>query len=308
VGSHVLSNLTSTEFNIKFSQYNNHDGESKNYNVLITAELTTNHFGDRDRLRKMVELSKLSGADLIKVQKRDVDTFYTKKQLDAPYNSPFGTTFWEYRKQLELDHLDFKYLDEVCKEIGIPWFASVLDWTSYLFIKEFNPILIKIPSTISEDREFINKVANDYKNDIVISTGMTSLEYEEFIISQFKESNLIYLMHTNSGYPTPLNDLNINVLKHYSNLNNQHSNVVPAFSSHDNGWFGSTLAVVAGSKMVEKHVKLGNTKWAHFDAVALDLSTNEFSDYVLKIRETEIALGFSAKKINSSENHKYYKI
>jgi N-acetylneuraminate synthase len=180
-----------------------------------------------------------------------------------------------------------------------------LDWPSYQFIKEFNPLLIKIPSTISEDRDFIKRVSKDYKNDIVISTGMTTLEYENFIISQFKDSNLIYLMHTNSGYPTPLNDLNINVLKHYASLNNRHSNLVPAFSSHDNGWFGSSLAVVAGAKMVEKHVKLGNTNWAHFDAVALDLLTNEFHNYVSKIRDTEVALGHSAKKINSSENHKY---
>jgi N-acetylneuraminate synthase len=305
VGSHVLSNLTSTEFNIKFSKYNDSNGESNKFNVLITAELTTNHFGDRDRLKKMIELSKLNGADLIKVQKRDVDTFYSKKQLDAPYNSPFGKTFGDYRKQLELSKKDFEYLDEICREIGIPWFASILDWPSYLFIKDFNPLLIKIPSTISEDREFISRVAKDYKNDIVISTGMTTIEYENFIISQFENSNLIYLMHTNSGYPTPLNDLNINVLKHYSSLNNLHSNLVPAFSSHDNGWFGSSLAVVAGAKMIEKHVKLGNSNWAHFDAVALDLLTNEFLDYVLKIRETELALGQSAKKINSSENHKY---
>lgn len=59
--------------------------------------------------------------------------------------------------------------------------------------------------------------------------------------------------------------------------------------------------------MVEKHVKLGNTEWAHFDAVALDLTTPEFSDYVSKMRETEQIVGLEKKKVNESEHHKYYK-
>lgn len=40
--------------------------------------------------------------------------------------------------------------------------------------------------------------------------------------------------------------------------------------------------------MVEKHVKLGNTEWAHFDSVAMDLTTREFVDYVKAIRDAEI--------------------
>ena len=57
--------------------------------------------------------------------------------------------------------------------------------------------------------------------------------------------------------------------------------------------------------MVEKHIKLGTSDWAHFDAVALDVNTNEFSNYVKKIREAEIVLGNELKQINKFENHKY---
>lgn len=59
--------------------------------------------------------------------------------------------------------------------------------------------------------------------------------------------------------------------------------------------------------MVEKHVKLGNTDWAHFDAVAVDLTTTDFRDYVTKIREAEEMIGTGAKKVNKSEHHKYLK-
>jgi len=32
--------------------------------------------------------------------------------------------------------------------------------------------------------------------------------------------------------------------------------------------------------MVEKHVKIGNADWADFDAVALDMATPDFKNYV----------------------------
>ena len=57
--------------------------------------------------------------------------------------------------------------------------------------------------------------------------------------------------------------------------------------------------------MIEKHIKLGTTDWAHFDAVALDIRTNEFANYVSKIREAELILGNQSKQINKYENHKY---
>jgi N-acetylneuraminate synthase len=57
--------------------------------------------------------------------------------------------------------------------------------------------------------------------------------------------------------------------------------------------------------MVEKHVKLGNTEWAHFDSVALDLQNGDFKKFVSDVRTAKLALGDGIKKINRNENHKY---
>jgi hypothetical protein len=70
--------------------------------VLIVAELTNNHLGDPERLVEMIERAKESGADLIKVQKRNVDSFYTREQLASFYWSPFGETLGDYRRGVEL--------------------------------------------------------------------------------------------------------------------------------------------------------------------------------------------------------------
>lgn len=275
--------------------------------VSVVAELTTNHFGDRQRLERMVRLACSAGADYIKVQKRDVDTFYSEEQLKAPYRSPFGKTFEDYRRQLELDGDDLAFLDDLCRGLGVNWFASVLDEKSYRFVMEFSPKIIKLPSTISEHVDYIESVASSAKHEVVLSTGMTDKAYEEWILQIFQNIPKLYMMQANSAYPTPACDCNIAVVRHYHNLSRGDPRIVPAYSSHDEGWFGSTLAVAAGARMVEKHVKLGATDWAHFDAVALDLGTLQFKEYVDKIREAELILGSEMKNISPSEHHKYWR-
>ena len=67
----------------------------------------------------------------------------------------------------------------------------------------------------------------------------------------------------------------------------------------------SCMAISAGAKMIEKHVKLRSNDWSHFDSVALELHTDEFKDFVSQIRLAEKIYGSSRKKINSNEHHKY---
>lgn len=304
VGSNDFSYLSPNELNTLLVGTELGSLSIKN-RVEIVAEFTTNHFGDRDRLKKMVYKAKAAGADYVKVQKRDVESFYTQNQLDAAYKSPFGDTFREYRLAIELGVEDFLYLDKICKSVGIMWFASVLDQRSFEFIQQFSPQRIKLPSTISEHTDFLKIVGENFQGDVVISTGMTEGGYVNWILKNFIRAKKIYIMQCNSSYPTPLADCNIGVIRNYRDLANSNPQVVPGYSSHDLGDVASVVAVGAGARIIEKHVKLGATDWAHFDSVALDLTTTEFSDFVKSVREAELVYGDEQKKINASEHHKY---
>ncbi|HTO35038.1 MAG TPA: N-acetylneuraminate synthase family protein, partial [Flavobacterium sp.] len=80
---------------------------------------------------------------------------------------------------------------------------------------------------------------------------------------------------------------------------------IPGYSSHDIGSLGCMMAVAAGARMVEKHVKLGNLEWVHFDGVAIDLYNNQFTNFVNDIRKAEIMCGSKEKFIHKFEHHKY---
>ena len=276
------------------------------YKVKIVAEITTNHFGDRERLKSMIISAKEAGADFVKLQKRDVETFYSEEKLNSAYKSPFGNTFRDYRHGIELNYDDFLFVEKLCEKIDIKWFASILDLKSYNFIKQFNPEIIKLPSTISEHRDFLEEVAKDFEKDVVISTGLTDPTYEKFILDKFNKARRIYLLQCTSSYPTANEATQIGVIRHYYNLSKKHPKIIPGYSSHDIGSICSMMAVAAGARMIEKHVKFGDVSWSHFDEVAVDLVNGDYAKVVHDIRLAERIVGNETKEIHPSEHHKYW--
>ena len=91
----------------------------------------------QNRLKKLIIAAKSAGADSIKLQMRDVLSFYSKEKLESEYISPFGTTFLEYRLGLELDDDQLLMVDNLCKELNINYFFSVLDKKSYYRLQKF---------------------------------------------------------------------------------------------------------------------------------------------------------------------------
>ena len=77
----------------------------------FVAEFTTNHMGNLNVLLRMAERAAEAGCDLIKMQKKDVESFYSQAKLDAPYESPYGHTYRDYRSIFEFGVEDFGRFD-----------------------------------------------------------------------------------------------------------------------------------------------------------------------------------------------------
>lgn len=310
VGGKDFSALSAASFNREVCRSAHYVGKapinlSSPDRVLVVAELTNNHLGDPARLVEMIERSKEAGADLIKVQKRDVDGFYSQEQLNSYYWSPFGKTLGDYRRGVELNDEMFELLDQTCARFDIEWFCTILDMASFRTIQRFNPRLIKIPSTISNHRDFHQELAAIYAGALVVSTGFTDQEYVDYVLKTFSANEVVYLLHCISAYPAPRQSCNVAVVRAYHALHRKFAKIIPGYSSHDLGSAGCMLAVAAGAKMIEKHVKLGNVEWIHFDKVAIDLNTSDFKRFVEDVRIAEEITGSETKTVLECEHHKY---
>lgn len=60
--------------------------------TFLIAEVGINHNGDIEIAKKLIDMAKNAGWDAVKFQKRTLDIVYTQEVLDAPRESPWGTT------------------------------------------------------------------------------------------------------------------------------------------------------------------------------------------------------------------------
>ena len=57
---------------------------------------------------------------------------------------------------------------------------------------KYNPILIKLPLQFQIIETFLDNIASKSEMDIVISTGFSDKEYENFVLIASKVDNLFY--------------------------------------------------------------------------------------------------------------------
>ena len=102
--------------------------------TFIIAEIGINHNGDINLAKKMIDQCCIAGANAVKFQKRDIESVYSKDELSKYRESPYGKTFYDQKKGLELDHENYQEIDAYCKERKIEWFASAWDLKSLKFL------------------------------------------------------------------------------------------------------------------------------------------------------------------------------
>ena len=294
-------NIKIKRFGFDFLSDNFSNKNIKDYEFI--SEFTTNHQGDTNRLVELIECCVKANCKTIKFQRRDVTNFYTKKELLKDYNTPISNNFYEYRKRLELTREQLDIIKSYSKKNDLKVIFSALDYNSYNELKHLGFKNFKIPSTISLNKKFISYISKEKLNKTYISTGMTNERYIGFILNLFKKKKIV-LMHAISAYPAKFSNINIGIINKYKKLSDNNKNIIPGYSSHDVGDEGCMLAIAAGAKVIEKHIKIGHTDWMHFDDTAIDARI-ELPIFIDKLTRTAQSIGTEVKKIYSFEHHKY---
>ena len=96
--------------------------------VRFISEIGINHNGSVDLCKKMIMLSKVAGADYVKIQKRNPDVCVPEHQKNKPKKTPWGDmTYLEYKHKIEFNEDQIKELCDYSHSLGIQFFASVWD-------------------------------------------------------------------------------------------------------------------------------------------------------------------------------------
>ena len=278
---------------------NNIAGFNKNQplgdEVFIIAEIGINHNGDLSLAKDLMQLAKEAGCDAVKFQKRTIDIVYTEELLNEERESPWGTTQREQKEGLEFTRKDYEEIDSFAKGLDIIWFASAWDIPSQDFLKDFNLPMNKIASAMATNLEFVEHVAKE-KKPTFVSTGMTTLDEIDRVVEIFHKHDCpITLMHTNSEYPSPEENLNLSCI---TTLRNRY-NLSVGYSGHEPSVSPSLIAACLGATAIERHITLDRSSYGSDQAASLE--GVGLKNLVGMIRKIPIVLGDGIKTITDQE-------
>ena len=101
--------------------------------------------------------------------------------------------------------------------------------------------------------------------DIVSSFDMQEIDNAVEIVLAHND-NLV-IMHTNSSYPTPKNELNLNLIPV---LKNRYGCTV-GYSGHEEDLEPTVLAIALGAKVIERHITLSHDMWGTDQKASLEV-------------------------------------
>lgn len=251
--------------------------------VKIIAEIGINHNGDINIAKTLIDVCVASGCDYVKIQKRNPDVCVPDNQKNKIRDTPWGKmTYLEYKHKIEFNEEQIIELVEYSKSKGIEFFASVWDKDSVDIMAKYTKIS-KIASASITDLELC-KYAREKFDFLIISTGMST---EDEIKMCVEVCNPDVIMHTNSTYPCPVEDLNLKYIEH---LKEQYPNKDIGYSGHEFGLVTTFLSIGLGATWIERHVTLDRTMWGS-DHMASIEPTGLFK-LVKGIRDSEKAMQY----------------
>ena len=269
--------------------------------VFIIAEAGVNHNGSIELAYELIDVASESGADAVKFQTFKAENLVSKDAEKAEYQKQTTDTSesqFDMIKRLELDIDAHKKLIDYCQEKDIMFLSTPFDHESIDLLNELQLQIFKIPSGEITNLPYLRHIGLLNKK-VFLSTGMSNLQEVGDALTVLINSGTlkenITILHANTMYPTPMEDVNLNAMLTMQ----EELGVAIGYSDHTLGIEVDIAAAAMGASVIEKHFTLDKTMIGPDHKASLE--PKELKAMVIAIRNIEDALGSYIKKPSPSE-------
>jgi N,N'-diacetyllegionaminate synthase len=270
--------------------------------VFIIAEAGVNHNGSLEMAFQLIDAAAAAGADAVKFQTFNAEKVIAIHAPKASYQKETtgsDESQLEMIKKLELDETAHIQLYQYCQYKGIQFLSTPFDLESVDLLNRLGLKIFKIPSGEITNLPHLRKLGA-LQQRLILSTGMSDLGEIEDALDALAEFGTplehITVLHCNTEYPTPFEDVNLRAML---TIRNAFPGISVGYSDHTNGIEVPIAAVAMGATVIEKHFTLDRNLPGpdHKASLALD----ELKAMVQAIRNIEKALGNGIKRPSPSE-------
>lgn len=277
----------------------------QNYtNPYIIAEIGSNHNGDMELAKKMINSARQCGADCVKFQSFDNKSLISKEEYDRnqKYNDSAKKHFGSLKEMVDKYYLRKEQhfeLKKYCDANGIDFASTPFSNQEVDLLIDLDVPFIKVASLDINNLPFLKYIAEKQKS-IVLSTGMADLGEIEDAIKTIEDTgnNKIVILHCISIYPPKYEDINLNNIL----MLKETFGYPVGFSDHSLGTAIPLAAVTLGSCLIEKHFTLDKDLpgWDH----EISADPDELKELVQGSKNIFTSLGSKRRIVNSDEMEK----
>jgi N-acetylneuraminate synthase len=249
-----------------------------------------------DNAFRLIDAAVEAGVDIVKFQTFIAEKFSSNSAQKASYQQETtGTkeTQFEMLKKLELSGKDHDELIAYCNEKKIAFLSTPFDEESAELLKSKGISIGKIPSGEITNLPYLQTMAKTFP-EVILSTGMATLREVkgalQVLINAGAKRENITVLHCNTEYPTPKQDVNLLAM----NLMANELGVAIGYSDHTLGIEVPIAAVALGASVIEKHFTLDRNMEGPDHKASLE--PGELKAMVAAIRNIEMAIGGSGSK------------
>lgn len=269
--------------------------------VIIIAEAGVNHNGNYELAKQLVVKAKEAGVDYVKFQTAKPELVISQFAEMADYqktNTGTQESQLEMCKKIHLTFDDYKPLKAYCEEVGVKFMSTPFDMPSIDLLAEIGMDYMKVPSGEITNLPYLRKIAK-LGMPVILSTGMSRIGEVEDALNILIDGGMkredIILLHCNTEYPTPYEDVNLKAMLTLRDT----FGVRVGYSDHTKGIEVPIAAVAMGAEVIEKHFTLDHNLPGP-DHIA-SLEPDELKAMVDAIRNIEKAVGTGLKVVSNSE-------
>ena len=264
----------------------------------LISEIGINHNGDINIGKKLIDATNATGWNCAKFQKRNPDVCVPEHQKNVMRDTPWGNMkYIDYKYKVEFEKKEYDIINNSCNDKGLEWSASVWDYDSldFLLNNYSNIPFIKIPSAINGSYDFLVDACKT-NLPILVSLGMADLKECDKIVNLLNNhSSEFCVMHTNSAYPAPNDQLNLSLIPFFI----ERYNCPVGYSGHEIDLEPSVIAATLGANVIERHVTLDHSMWGSDHKCSLEVHAMDLlRKRIISARE---AVGKPEKKVFDAE-------
>jgi len=269
--------------------------------VYIIAEAGVNHNGSIEIAKKLIDVAVEAGANAVKFQTFKAEKLVSINADKAEYQKRTTSskeTQFEMIKKLELDKNIHVELIAYCALKNIKFLSTPFDIDSIDMLNQLKLEIFKIPSGEITNLPYLRNIGRLNKK-VILSTGMADIDEIrdafDILTSEGTLNENITILHANTQYPTPIEDVNLKAMQTIGNT----FKVKYGYSDHTLGIEVPIAAVAMGATVIEKHFTLDRTMDGPDHKASLE--PLELKSMVTAIRNIEKALGDGIKRCSNSE-------